>query len=53
VAGGWRRLHNEGLNNFYAHQIQRSEMQIKLYLEDLKGGDHLEDQEIDGRVILE
>jgi len=39
VAGGWRRLHNEGLNNFYAHQIQRSEMQIKLYLEDLKGGD--------------
>jgi hypothetical protein len=64
VAGGWRRLHNEVLVRFtkyYEGDQIENEMgdscskhgRDKKSQEDLKGGDHLEDIGINGRITSE
>jgi hypothetical protein len=67
VAGGWRGLHNEELNSFYASPMMmkndemggscsrnvRDEKCVQFWSEKLKGGDHSEDLGVDGRIVLE
>jgi hypothetical protein len=63
VEGGWRRLHNEELHNFYSSlniirkmKSRRTKMggTCSTYgIENRKGRDHLEDIRVDGRIILE
>jgi hypothetical protein len=51
VVGGWGRLCNEQLHNLYTSpDIIR--VITNFWLENLKGRDHSEDIDIDGRVIL-
>jgi hypothetical protein len=67
VTGGWRKLHNEELDNLYtspgiiSDQIKEDEMggacgvhgrDEKCKMESLKGRDHLEGLGIDERVVL-
>jgi hypothetical protein len=42
---GWRKLHNEELHNLYCSHIG-------FWWESRKEGDHLEDVDVDGRIIL-
>jgi hypothetical protein len=68
VTGGWRKLHNEELHNFYsapgvitmmmrwAGHVAciggRREMHIELWWETQKEEDHWEDLDVGGRIIL-
>jgi hypothetical protein len=60
VTGEWRKLHNEKLHILYSFpdiirqmKSRRGEECVRFWWENPKERDHLEDQDIDGRMGLE
>jgi hypothetical protein len=65
VTGQWRRLHNEELNDLYPSikvtisnkirwtgNVARDERFIQVFVGNLREREHLEDSDVDGRIIF-